>query len=298
MADVGDHLHKQTRGWLIPYLLQLDIIESPPDHYQGHGRWYYWLNACERGAVPEGDIPQIAFTSWPDHEDVKHVQNCLKFYAQRGVWYDRAWLAMVHWLLHGFGRRGLENTVNSIPPEVRNFWYTQFNLGILLRSPIDWSAYILQGKLPAMGNSRGRHMWAKGTGFYATPMNVTNMMVQMVFMDTDPEDAKIQTVCDPCCGTGSMLLPASNHSLRLYGQDIVADLCLCAELNGWLWMPWLVWQPPNMRRMFNALDEQRNDGHHRSPGVALETEPTRVAATEAYRNGELSQGDFFAQLEI
>jgi hypothetical protein len=36
---------------------------------------------------------------------------------------------------------------------------------------------------------------------------------------------------------------ASNYSLRLYGQDIVRDLCLCADLNAWLWMPWLAWMP-------------------------------------------------------
>jgi hypothetical protein len=242
------------------------------------------------------EIPKINFTMWPDHEDVKHVQNCLKFYVQKGYWYDNAWLAMVRWLLHGFGKPDLEDDVERIPAEVRNFWYTQFNLGILLRSPIDWSAYILQGQLPAMGNSKGRHMWAKSTGFFATPMNVVNMMVEMTFCDADPEDAKIQTVCDPCCGTGSMLLPASNYSLRLYGVDIVYDLCLCAELNGWLWMPWLVWIPPNMRELFDDLDAQKDNGRHSSPGIALKTEPAVVEATQAYRAGEIGQADFLAAL--
>jgi len=298
--EIGDHLGKQYRGWLVPYLLQLDVTDNPKQNYHGHGRWLYWLDACERGQVPEMDIPQIHFTAQPAHEDVKHVQDCLKFYVQKtGYWYDRGWLELVGWLLHGFGRADMEKRVGEIPADVRNFWYTQFNLGILLRSPIDWSAYILQGNLPAMGNSKGRHMWARSTGFFATPMNVVNMMVEMTFAGVDPDDAKIQTVGDPCVGTGSMLLPASNHSLRLYGMDIVYDLCLCAELNGWLWMPWLVYVPPHMKTLFEHLDEQRGgrkDEYRPAPGLSLATNPKVVEATQAYRAGELDQGSFFAAL--
>jgi len=50
-----DHTHKMTRGWLLPYLLALDVLDAPEHGFRGHGRWRYWLEACERGSVPEGD---------------------------------------------------------------------------------------------------------------------------------------------------------------------------------------------------------------------------------------------------
>jgi len=300
--EIGDHLEKQKPGWLLPYLLTLDTLDvDEPDEdlrgpmpFHGHGRWDYWLDACLRGQVPEGDIPRIEFEQTPERVDSLHIREMLRFYVQKyGSWYDDAWLQMVRWLLHGFGRKGLEKEVERIPAEIRNFWYTQFNLAHLLHSPCDWSACLLESRLHWM--KPGTAKWSKSTGFFSTPTNVCKMMTEMALGITDPEEAKISTVCDPCCGTGSMLLPASNHSLRLYGVDIVYDLVLCAELNGWLWMPWMVFSTKEMDETFVSLDEQRGNGHT-PQGVRLETRPERVEATQAYRNGEIDQGDFFARL--
>jgi hypothetical protein len=243
--------------------------------------------------VPEGDIPRIRFMARPRREDEKHVQEVLKHYVYKGYWYDDAWLVLVRWLLHGFGRRDLDEDVERIPADVRNVWYEQFDLSRLLRSPIDWSAHVLQGGLPAM-KSNGGHKWAKSTGFFATPMDICAMMTDMTFMGIDPEEAKVSTVCDPCCGTGSLLLTASNYSLRLYGQDIVNDLCLCAELNAWLWMPWLAFMPDWMDDLFRRVTEERVG----PAAIRLETDPVKVEAVQAYRLGEMGQYDFFEVMGI
>ncbi|MBD1995249.1 SAM-dependent DNA methyltransferase [Leptolyngbya sp. FACHB-541] len=47
-------------------------------------------------------------------------------------------------------------------------------------------------------------------------------------------------MCDPCLGTGRLLLTASNYSLRLYGQDINDTVIKAALVNGYLYAPWLV----------------------------------------------------------
>lgn len=249
---MADHLAKMTRGWLLPYLLELDQLQVPQLGYEGHGRWAFWLDACERGVVPERPIPQIEFTMWPEENAVAHIKQVLDVYTGHGYWYDDAWLVLVRWLLHGFGRRDLEQDVERIPAAVRNRWYELFDLSWLLRRPApDWSAYILQG-CPRWMNQKGGARWAKSTAFFSTPMNLCTAMTQMTFAGIDPEQAKVQTVGDPCCGTGSMLLTASNFSLRLHGQDIVSDLCLCTALNGWLWMPWLVYMPPHMEAVLEA----------------------------------------------
>lgn len=54
------------------------------------------------------------------------------------------------------------------------------------------------------------------------------------------KDCRRESVCDPCVGTGRMLLHASNHSLRLYGLDIDATLCKATLVNGYLYAPWMV----------------------------------------------------------
>jgi hypothetical protein len=254
---MGDHLVKMTPGWLLPYLLALDTLEAPEFDYKGPGRWAWWLEACERDTVPGGPIPRIEFAMGPDAEAEKHLHEVLQIHVVKlGGWYDEAWLMLVRWLLHGFGRRGMADEVARIPPDVRNAWYELFNLGMLLKQPaLDWSAHILQGAPRWMGHGGSR--WAKSTAFFATPMNVATMMTEMSFTGIDPERAKVEAVIDPCCGTGSLLLPASNYSLRLSGCDIVPDLCLCAELNGWLWVPWLVYMPAFMRTALEAAQQER-----------------------------------------
>jgi hypothetical protein len=300
------HIHKQVRGWCLPYLLGLDLLPGV-----GSTRWAYWMTICDTLQLPAEPIPQIDFgvspdnwrAPYPDHMDEtpdRHIKRVLDRYVTRyGQWYDDAWLHFVRWLLHGFGRHGLETEVERIPEDVRNFWYTQFNLAYLLSCPIDWSAWILQSGPRWMGN--GRAKWSKGTGFFSTPMPVCQMMTMLTLANTDTDtvaDTRLLTVLDPCCGTGSMLLPASNYSLRLYGVDIVRDLCLCAELNGWLYAPWLAFVPSSVEAMFQMRTQPLTFAWDTSPTpIRLETDPAKVAATEAYRAGELGQAEFFSLLD-
>lgn len=130
MSDyTAQHIHKQVRGWLLPYLLDLDLVPGI-----GSGRWDYWLKICDTLNLPDDPIPQIHFTHgindmpwhspFPDdlkEHPFKHLQRVLEPYLWAGGgWYDDAWLAFARWLLHGFGRRGLEDEVNRIPENVRD----------------------------------------------------------------------------------------------------------------------------------------------------------------------------------
>lgn len=287
------YLDRQEPGWLLPYLLALDTLDCPEKDFRGHGRWAYWLDACLRCTIPEDPIPHIRFRSEPDHRSDRHLRDVLRYYVDHSSqWYDTAFLDMVAWLLHGFGNAGMEKEVERIPEDVRNHWYTEFNLAELLRSPIDWPAHILQGQLSGMRGGKSR--WADGSGFFSTPVDVCRVMTEITFMSADPEVAKTQTVCDPCVGTGSLLLTASNWSLRLYGQDIVPDLVMCCELNGWLWMPWIVWTPPWMDELFAKIDGEQAPRER----VQLAADPEHIAATQAYRAGEITQLEFFDTMGV
>lgn len=296
------HVHKQTRGWFVPYLIGLDVLKGV-----GHGRWDYWIRICLTHELPDKPIPYIPFRNSPDEikirpfpdrlteDPVKHVKRMLDQYVYKGYWYDDAWLAFVRYLLHGFGMRGLEEEVDRIPEDVRDFWYTEFNLAYLLIRPIDWSAYILEGG-PRWMKTKGAK-WSKSTGFFSTPFSVTNMMVAMTFGPYDSDkDQRLLSVCDPCVGTGKMLLAASNYSLRLHGQDIVYDLCLCTMLNGYLWAPWMVVMPDHVREWIRELTGE-DKLPRPAPPIVQETDPETVEVATAYRKEQYALFEA-AQVEI
>src|SRR5262249_50434974 len=84
------------------------------------------------------------------------------------------------------------------------------------------------------------------TGFYPTPHNVVELMVRLT-MNASKEaggDARLRPTCDPCVGSGRMLLHASNLSLALSGQDIDPLAVVMCKLNGVLYAPWIAFPLP------------------------------------------------------
>ena len=294
-------LERQTPGWLVPYLIELDTLDVtiPADqeapgkpkgqsyHFQGSGRWEYWLWACWNRTIPTDPIPPMHFLPHPLPEDERAITDVLRVYVQKGLgdWGD-AWMALVVWILHGLNYKGdgLLRELARIPDDVKAQWYRLFNLGNLLHSPCDWSAHIMQGGLRADGSNYSRYT---GSGYFSTPIHVVEMMTRMTFGDEPHHEHKGMSVCDPCCGTGSMLLCASNYSLQLYGVDVVWDLCLCAILNGYLFMPWLVYMPDHMRELLSATPDPV------ATGVEVVTKEQQASLLEAARAGDLVQMAMF-----
>jgi hypothetical protein len=95
----------------------------------------------------------------------------------------------------------------------------------------------------AAGKARG---W-NPTGFYPTPHPVVECMVRMTMHDTEKNgrDPRTLSVCDPCVGSGRMLLHASNFSLRLFGNDIDPLAVMMCQSNGALYAPWLSFPLPD-----------------------------------------------------
>jgi len=88
------------------------------------------------------------------------------------------------------------------------------------------------------GDLLSENVYGKKQGFFPTPHTVVEAMTRMTFPSSE-EDARLKSVCDPCVGTGRMLLHASNRSLRLYGMDIDDTLCKATRVNGYLFAPYL-----------------------------------------------------------
>jgi hypothetical protein len=231
------HLSKMTPMWLFPYLLE-------GDRQFGTHRWEYWGNTLTEMAIPDEPIPYVNFAAPPNKETIKHIAQMIDQGSRYGQRHSDTFEALVVWILHGLGDPEFKeyDTPDKIPYlkapiPLFDFWYEKFELGRLQMHPHDYLAHFAQG-----GENKGYNPYS-GSGFFATPGPVCAMMAQMTFSGADPQATKIMSVDDPCCGTGSLLLAASNYSLNLYGQDISLAMTRMTRLNGWLYAPWMVFWP-------------------------------------------------------
>ncbi len=212
---------KLEHGWLLSFLLFAEDALW--------GRWHHWHDTMLAGRII-GSIPVIDWESGPAAR--RMLEASLNHITQHGSWQGwGSWQVFdyfMDWLLHGLGHSGQPQ-----PPDEPNGCsgasdrlYQVFNLETLLAWPHDYLGEILAE------NRHGQHL-----GFYPTPMEVARMMAAMTL---GGEDARTKSVCDPCVGTGRLLLAASNHSYRLYGSDINPTVIKATLFNGYLYAPWLV----------------------------------------------------------
>jgi hypothetical protein len=129
-----------------------------------------------------------------------------------------------------------------------NRLYQLFALDAMLLWPHDYFGALL-----------AESTYGKAQGFYPTPHNICEFMTQMLCHEK--KDNRMETVCDPCVGTGRMLLHASNHSLMLYGMDIDPTLCKATLVNGYLYAPWLVRPLPWLDAELAALEQMPQNGN-------------------------------------
>lgn len=243
---------KCYHGWLRPYGFLLETIIN--------GRWAYWHDIRETKEVRGKPIPQLHFYK-PYNDEYKIVSDmlmkCLRNpYTEYRDEY-RTFVDFIDWLLYGWGSP-LVKEIN-ISPEVQKYWYENFNAGLMFLYPAEYF-----GEL-ACSAQIGR-----GSMFFPTPAPVVECMVQMVYSDTDPEEAKYMTVNEPCCGAGIMLLYQSNYSLRLYAQDISPLLVKITTLNGYFYVPWLVETDDEINKVLEQEYQRIKREKEKGIGVIIE----------------------------
>lgn len=190
----GNHTEvRNKKGWLLPFLIGYDELLW--------GRWNYWLDILQKGTIAgSGDIPQITWTepsSAPAIATTKMLSQCLNHH-------DANIDTFADWLLWGLAAgEGYPN----ISDNLNEHYYRVFDLFLVLDNPTDYLSYLLCEQ-----TGKG---YKKGLGYYPTPFNLTQLMVEILLPHDDkPELLKNKTVHDPCIGCGAMLLPASNYFLR------------------------------------------------------------------------------------
>ncbi len=192
------------------------------------GRWWYWTRTIEKGRPLDEPIPRIDFDSFPNPETAKTIKDCIRFMNAKGHGSRESWNAFIEWILWGLGAAVQSEFPTRVTEEISWYWYKTFNLGLMMKFPCDYMAW---GSCEIAGMAHK----GNGNGYFPTPQHVVKMMVQMTMTEAD----KTKKVCDPCLGTGVMVLEASNYSLRLYGQEISLEMVKMATVNAFLYIPWL-----------------------------------------------------------
>ena len=206
------------RGWIVPYI---QMCELHPDVAPRYG---YVERTIQAGKILNEPIPKINFVgegSREAAEGTKMLGNLVRTVEQR-TGYSRGIEQLCEWLAFGLGAA---HEPSKLDDEIQEQLYRQFDVSRWLLRPTD---YIGQ-YLAEVGH-------AKGGGFFPTPMNVCVMMAEMTHGHAGRSIT--DTVCDPCVGTGRLLLASSNYALRLFGVDINHLCVLATKINLALYAPW------------------------------------------------------------
>jgi hypothetical protein len=215
------------RGWL------LNQIQLCHFHPAVVNRWGYYFKIFESGELGDDPIPRVDFVGHVKEglPAYKNMMKCVDLLDRVcGGW--ASLYAFLDWLTFAIGVD--KRPRREIDDRTQEQLYKTFNLEPWLVMPADYFGDVLC----ELKGKRNR------TGFYPTPHNVCEMMARMTFFDAERDgaiDLRKATVCDPCVGTGRMLLHASNYSLRLFGQDIDPLVLQACLINGALYAPWIAW---------------------------------------------------------
>ena len=230
LPHLGDRRPPWTyRGFLLPYVIQLHSI-----HPEIPNRWEYHFHTIECGLLHD-PIPQLSFCHFPDHATLRQIERWIRLIEETSSG-GSSFHSLIEWMAWAFGVSDNQPTLDD---SLQQKLYRMVNVEPWFCHPYDYFGDIL-----AEQRSRG---W-NTTGFFPTPHAVCEMMTQMMVNGAETSnghDPRTRSIMDPCCGTGRMLLHASNYSLNLHGMDIDPLVLTITKINGALYCPWLPFPFPS-----------------------------------------------------
>lgn len=242
------------RGWLRPYLLGLDQLLI--------GRWDYWLKTATEGCVLDDPIPQIEWLSQGHPDPHKNLKTCVDYCYNRFA--REALNIFVEWLLYGFGDPSVKVFPQHVDLALNAKWYKTFCLDLFLQHPYDYL-----GDFAAELYGSGKR---NPTGYFPTPMGLSCLMAKVTLQGCD----KTASVCDPCAGSGRLLMVASNYSLNLYGQDIDYAILQICRVNMWMYVPWGIGRPAGIEGFSEQKTLKRDKNNIESPIVRINPEKQQI----------------------
>jgi hypothetical protein len=177
------------RGWLLPILLRVDDLLW--------GRWEHWFETMATGhVIPDAKIPQIELTAAYNNRGarrwVEAALNAIPTHGEWGGWSGSKYFEyFLRWLLFAFGDSAQLEEPEPVETGSSERLYQVFCLEAMQVYPADY-----------LGDIMADAAYGQQTGFYPTPLDVTELIVRMTYGDGDHRTEKVM---DPCVGTGRFL---------------------------------------------------------------------------------------------
>ena len=187
-------------------------------------RWQWWSLVLMTKRLPPLPYPKIDFAdSLADHAlPMRMLRECLQPH-------DARFEDFIEWLLCCFGVPDVREVPKRASPSIIKHWESTFALKVMMDTPGDWLGAIYESDFVSKG-TRDR------SGFFTTPPSICRLLAEISLKDAKLTDS----LNEPCCGSGRILLYASNYLLNLSGVDINPLLVKIATVNAWLYAPSIV----------------------------------------------------------
>lgn len=235
--DLTEVQKKTYHGWLLPYLGQTESLIT--------GRWEFWAkaNQVKQSSFVEylrhglsdkfleeslycHEYPSIDFSE--QQKVLDYLYSILSLITKHGASLQSATNYFVDWLLYGFGHEEVkERPKLDIRKNVEVQLYQYVDLFPFLYHSADYFNPVMAEVFPMKQN--------KEKGFFPTPMTICQLMNQI----TNPENkVSIDTMNEPCSGTGSLVLAYSNSGGMCVSTTELQELVAKSSLvNYYLYCP-------------------------------------------------------------
>lgn len=234
---------KTVFGWLRPDFVTTESIIN--------GRWRYWIDVQATQKVENKDIPQLKIYDKSDTEfevGMMMLKKCFDVFKEENVEDEKAFELFLDWILYGVGSKLVTKLPSEISDRINQHLYENFKPQYLLLYPADY----LMPMLLEIYRREGK----KPSRVYPINKDAVQLTVDITLLGGDGEQVKYQPISDPCCGSGLLLLYASNKSLNLCGSDSNRLAIKMCTVNGYLYIPWIIEMRDDTRKLLNNMRDK------------------------------------------
>lgn len=232
LPQIGDRVPPwKFRGWLL-YHVQLMHIGGQAHTGGFPDRWGYYMRTLEAGKLLDEPIPHVDF----EHANpavLRESEKWVQIIETRGASHWSAFSDFLGFLAYGLA---VSDEAPRLDDKVCEALYREVKLQRWLEHPSDY-----------LGTLASERFGGGPLAFFPTPHAVCECMVRMAMADFDRDggqDPRLTALSEPACGTGRLIMHASNYTMLATGLDCDRMMVKACRVNLAVFAPWSLYGLP------------------------------------------------------